>query len=65
MALCNPEIVYLRGTPCLAVDSLVSGALVELETIILEGEDAEPVVDVSGGVFFPKQKVGTLEKEQH
>jgi hypothetical protein len=65
VALCITVIVHLRGTPSLAVDRLVSCALVELETIVLEREDAEPVVDVIGEVFFPKQKVSTLEKEQH
>ena len=53
MALCIAIRVHLRGTPSLAVDRLVSGALVELKTIVLEGEDAGSVVDVSGGVFFP------------
>ena len=65
MALCIAILVHLRGTPSLAVARIVSCALVEHETIDLEGEDAGSVVDVSGGVFFPKQKVGTLEKEQH
>jgi hypothetical protein len=47
MALCIAILVHLRGTPSLAVVSLVSCALVELEIIDLEGEDAGSVVDVS------------------